>query len=227
MSFWPLPRFGAHNFSVTARIRLTGWYESGSYYSPAYRAEFDAFPTIAWTGDLSIEDENWWDQKPLTRDIEGLTRNAIHVLPEPSSIPNWRVEIFDEGNAAGYLDIGRLFAATGWQPSQGVERGPTLRPEDPTNVETTMSGRDVADPRAVFRVWNVAFRMMDRQELLDQGFGLQRKAGVHEEIFFVFDPDDARNLTTTSFFARLRRLQDYELVQSPRANLGFELKELL
>lgn len=217
-----------HNMSILARIKVTAWYDEGSYYDPAYQATFDAYPTIAFTEDLPAEAENWWDGKPLTRDLQGFTQNAIHVLPEPSYAPHWRVEIFDDENPAGYVQIGRLWMATGWQPSHNMSYGSSsLRYEDVTSVETALSGAEFFDPRAAFRVFSIGFEYLPQQEALDRGLELMRRAGIHGELFYIHDPDDALNLTRTSFLARFRQLSGWEQVVFQRANIAFELKELL
>ncbi|KQQ85075.1 hypothetical protein [Aureimonas sp. Leaf324] len=218
-----------HNLSVTARLRVTAWYEDGSYFSPSYRAEFDAYPTLAYTEDLPSEAENWWDGKPLTADIEGFTQNAIHVLPEPSFAPHWRIEIIDDGNPAGHIDIGRLWMATGWQPSRNPAYGAGLRYEDETMIEKALSGAEFFDEREPFRVFNIAFPFLPDQEALQRGLELERRAGTKGELFYIHRPDDAQNLTRLSFLARLRALNPWEQVAAfdGRAAIAFELKELM
>jgi hypothetical protein len=68
---------------------------------------------------------------------------------------------------------------------------------------------------------------MDQQEALSRGLELCRRAGIDGELFYITDPADARNLTRTSFLGRLRQLAAWEQVVFERANIAFEIKELL
>lgn len=218
-----------HNLSVTARWKITAWDDDGSYFQPTYQWEGDVYPSVGYPETTLFERDNWFDQKPLAGDIEGLTQNAIHVLPGPSYARHWRIEILDEGNEAGFVEIGRLWMATGWQPSRNPAYGAALRYEDETTFEKALSGAEFADEREPFRVFNIAFPFLPDQEALDQALGLKRRAGTKGELFYIHRPDDGPNLTTLSFLCRLRVLNAWEQVAAfdGRAAIAFELKELM
>ncbi|WP_416355570.1 hypothetical protein ACLNGM_15130 [Aureimonas phyllosphaerae] len=217
-----------HNFSPVARWRITGWDDDGSYFDNAYQIETDVYPTLGYPEDTPFEQANWFDQKPLLQDLEGFTQNAIHVLPEPYYLRHWRIELIDDDNEAGFLQFGRLWMATGWQPSHNMSYGQSaLAFNSLTTVEAALSGAEFFDVRAPFRTFAIGFEFLPQQEALDRGLEMMRRAGKHGEVFYIHDPDDAANLTRTSFLARFEELLPWEQVVFQRANIGFRLKELL
>ncbi|WP_182086961.1 hypothetical protein [Aureimonas sp. ME7] len=217
-----------HNFSPTARWRLTAWDDDGSYYDHAYQVETDVYPTLGYPEDTPFERANWFDQKPLLQDLEGFTQNAIHVLPEPRYERHWRIEVIDEENEVEYLQFGRLWMATGWQPSHNMAYGSSaLAFDTATTSEASMSGAKFFDPCASYRTLSIGFQNLPEQEALARGLELMRRAGKHGELFYIDDPDDAENLTRTSFLCHFEELLPWERVAFERANIGFRLEELL
>lgn len=217
-----------HNLSSNARWKITAWDDDGSYFNPVYQVVADIYPTLGYPETTPFERDNWWDQKPLARDIEGYTQNAIHILPVPSYARNWRIEIFDEGNPKRYVQFGRLWMATGWRPSHNMSYGASgLRYETGTHVEASLSGAEFFDVRPSFRVFNIGFQYLPQQEALESGLEMMRTAGIHRELFYIHNPASAANLLRTSFLCRFRQLSAWEQVTFRRANIAFELKELL
>lgn len=216
-----------HNLSVIARWRITAWDEGGSYFQPTYQWEGDVYPNIGFPETTLFELPNWFDQKPLARDIEGRKQDAIHVLPAPSYARHWRIELFDAGNEARFVQIGRLWMATGWQPSHNPAFGAGLRYEDETTFEKALSGAEFPDEREPFRVFNIAFNNLPEQEALGRGLELTGLAGTKGELFYIHRPDDPVNMNRLSFLARLRTLNPWEQTAFEHASIAFELKELM
>lgn len=215
-----------HQLSVTASLKVTGWYDDQSYGTPDFSITKDAYASVAYTEDLPWEAENWWDGKPLTEEIAGFTQNAIVLLPMASQAPNIRVEIIDPNNADGYVQVQRLFIADGWQPSHNYAYGGAHAYETTTQIEAAIGGAEFFDRREPYRVARIAFEYLPQDEALLKGLDLCRRAGIDGEIFWIADPDNERTLVQTSFLARLRQLLPWEQVTYERANIGYELKEL-
>lgn len=217
-----------HNLTVTAQWRIKAWYDDQGEGSPTYDSgRIDVYPSLGFTEELAWEDDNWWDGKPLSEELEGYSQNAIHILPAYVSAPNWRIEIFDEANPAGYVEASRLYMAGGWQPSQNYAYGGSHRIETKTVVEESLSGAEFFDRRAPYRVAAIGFEYLPEEEALLKGLDLCRRAGVDGEVFWIASPDNPRTLTQTSFIGRLRQLTGWEQVVFQRANIAFEIKELL
>lgn len=217
------------NLSITASVKLTAWYDDGSYSSPApgFPVYKDAFYAQAFTEDLAWEDENWWDGKPLTEEVFGFTHNVIFILPMGIRAKNWRIEITDPTNPAGFVEIARLFMADGWQPSFNYSYDAELNYETDTQIETAMGGAEFFDRREPYRVHTIAFDYLPEEEALLKGLDLCRRAGIDAEVFWIANPDNERTLLQTSFLGRLRRLSGWRQAVFARANIGFEIKELL
>lgn len=222
---------GRHNGSVTARWKIKAWYDADGDQdgeaNPVYEAEADFYPSLGFTEELAWEDDNWWDGKPLNEEIAGYAQNAIHILPEFVSAPNWRIEIIDDTNPDGFFQAARLFMAGGWQPSQNYAYGGSHGYETDTSSEKSLGGQKVFDRREPYRVARIGFEYLPEDEALMKGLDLCRRAGVDGEVFWIANPDNPRTLIQTSFLGHLRQLLPWEQVVFERANIAFEIEELL
>ncbi|KQT51977.1 hypothetical protein ASG43_20570 [Aureimonas sp. Leaf454] len=216
-----------HNLTVTASWRIRAWYTADGIANPVYDVTEDVYPSLGFTEDLPWESEAWWDGKPLSEELEGYTQLGIHIIPDYVSAPNWRIEIFDQNNPAGFVEAGRLFMADGWQPSQNYAYGGSHGVETKTSVEESLSGAEFFDRRQPYRVARIGFEYLDQDEALLKGLDLQRRAGTDAEVLWIASPGNRRTLTQTSFIGRFRQLSAWEQVVFERANIAFEIKELL
>jgi hypothetical protein len=216
-----------HNLSRQARVRVRGSAD-GDFDSPKYDSGWiGSYPALYSSSSLNWEDANFWDGRPLAEDLDGFTRSFVHILPATVFATYWLIEVDDRANLNGYVDIGRLFMAGGWQPSSNYVYGGSLAFETGTSVTQSLAGAEFFDRREPYRVLRCAFEYLPQQEALEQGLEIQRRAGIDQEVFVMADPSDTKNVTRLSFLGRLRSLTALEQVIYQRANLAFEIKEIL
>ncbi|MBB3937668.1 hypothetical protein [Aureimonas phyllosphaerae] len=213
------------NLSVNARIRLVGYYDAART-ELSFDLTFDAYPGIGFTEELEWEDENSWDGKPLSKDLEGLTQNAWTVFPDDVRASVLDVQILDESNPDGFIDLGRLLCMSGWQPARNPLLGSSLGIETDTTAEKSMSGAESFDRREPFRVYQLNYGYLPEQETLDRGLEMARRIGIDGEVFVVNDSRSV-NLHRLSFLARLRQPPAWERSAPRMANIAFQLKERL
>lgn len=197
-------------------------YDGGSETGP----NPDVWPALYPTLTLDWEDENWWSGKPTAEDIAGFTWSAIHILPSLVFARYWRVEIFDELNADGYVEFGRLFMAGQWQPTRNYSYGAQLGFETDTAIEVSLAGTEFFDEREPYRVFSFSIDNLGRDEAMARALELTRRAGISGEVFVVPDPDDLTNMVRRAFLGRLRRLNALDERFHDLHGMGFELKEL-
>lgn len=217
-----------HNFSLQARYRIRGASDSG-FTSTVYDSGWlDVWPTVYPYGTLEWEDDNWWSGKYTLEETQGYVPELVHIINTPKVPRYWRIEIDDTVNAAGFVQIGRLFIGPAWQPKLNMSyQGAALGWETKTEVQEAIGGAEYFQRRTPYRLQRLALDAMEQSEAFSQAFELMRRAGVDQEVLFIHDPDDTVHALRRRFLARLRTLSPIEYPYFNTNRAAFELKELL
>lgn len=176
---------------------------------------------------LEWEEDNYWLGTLSQTARAGYQSPYIYQLPQGQTLRYWRVEISDTGNSDGYLQLGRLFMAASWTPSVNYSYGAALGYEDPTPVDTSLSGAEFFDIRSKFRVFRFGLNYILESEAYSRVLELQRLAGTSGEVLLIPDPSDATNMPTRAYVGRLRQIGKITQPKPTAYNVDFELKELL
>ncbi|HXG71391.1 MAG TPA: hypothetical protein VNJ04_12370 [Gemmatimonadaceae bacterium] len=203
-----LPR---HAISFTGTIRVRASNTEGNFAAPLY----DTGTVNVWPAGIDAEK------------VEGMNLGWTHVTPETVTAQYWLFEISDAGNTAGYLDLGRLVIAQGWQPSINMQYGAKLGLETATEREVTDGGAAVYSRRATRRTAMFTLDDLPDTEALESGFDMQRIAGTSGQLMFVFDPADTAQMHRRSFLAVLRELSALDHPYFNRNSIPFGLVEEL
>lgn len=217
----------AHNLSLQSAFRIRGGSDPDFTTNAFDSGETDVWPTIYPFGTVPFGADNWWGGKPTERDRRGLNPTLVYLLPQSTNVRLIRVEFFDEGNADGYVQAGRLFIADGWQPSINVTVGNLGHSwEDPSLITPAISGTEYKDRRAKRRVARFAFEFLTEAEAM-QAFDIMRVCGTTEEVLYIHDPDDTTHSLRRRWLGRLRQLSavDYPRVASHPNSVAFEHAE--
>lgn len=218
-----------HNISVSGTVRITAsdtaafttlYYDSGVL--PVWPAGVIDQSLLEW------EDDNFWLGTLSQQARAGYQAPYIHKLDSIKTMRYWRVEVVDTSNSDGYVQIGRLFMARGWTPTVNYGYGAGLGFQDPTPVDTSLSGAEYFDVRSRYRVMNFDLPYMTNSEAYGYALDLQRLAGVSGEILVI--PDGGTDLATMPLRAFVGRLRQIGQVMQPLPNaysVKFEVKELL
>lgn len=197
---------------------------------PAYVGPYvDAWPDGIIPQDLlEWEDDNFWLGTLTQEQRAGYQSPYIQRLDSVVTARYWRVEMFDSGNPAGYIQIGRLFMARGWTPSVNYTYGAALGYQDPTPVETSLSGAEYFDVRSKFRVMNFDLEYISDTEAYNYALDLQRVAGISGEVLVMPDGGtDVGQQPLRSFVGRLRQIGAVTQPKPTAYSVKFEVKELL
>lgn len=219
----------AHNISLQAGFRIRGGSDPDFVTNAFDSGELDAWPSIYPFGSVPFGADNWWGGKPTERDRRGVNPTLVYVLPQSMLVRRLRVEVFDEGNADGFIQAGRLFVADGWQPSFNVTVGSLGHSwEDQSLLTAALSGAEYADVRAKRRVARVAFEFLTEAEAM-QLFDIIRLVGTTREVLYVHDPDETTHALRRRFLGRLRQLGavEYPRVASHPNSAAIEVAEIL
>ena len=216
-----------HNLSLTATWRARLYSDAGFTTLVYDSGTLNVWPAAYASTSLSWQASNWWSGAYTEADRAGYTWSAVHVLAGGLAGRYWRIEMFDASNANGYVEVGRLFMADGWQPAKNMSYGASLAWEDRSEVQEALSGTEYFDTRTPYRVARIQINWMDEDEAMGNAFELQRRAGISREVFFLWDPEDTAQAIRRQFMGRLRQLSPIEHPYLEVHKTSFEIKELL
>lgn len=199
---------------------------------PTYETGYmDVWPSGVIPQDLlEWEDDNFWLGTISQQARAGFQSPYIHKLNSASPVTSryWRVEILDSNNSDGYVQIGRLFMARGWTPVVNYAYGASIGYQDPTPIDTALSGAEYFDVRNKFRVLNFTLDYLTDSEAYNYALELQRLAGVSGEVLVM--PDGGEDISVQplrSFVGRLRQIGAVRHPNPTAYSVSFEVKELL
>lgn len=218
-----------HNLTLSARRRLRGSdvadfsttkYDSGATF-------VDVWPVVYPWLSLEWEDDNWWSGKYTPEQIAGYTPTMTVILPANVFARYWRLEFDDSNNAAGYVQLGRVFIGPAWQPTINMSYGASTGWETKTVAQEARSGAEYFDRRSPYRFEKFSLDWMSQDEAFINAFELARRAGIDQEIVFIHDPADTVHALRRQFLCRLRTLGAIEYPYLNVNKSAFEAKELL
>lgn len=193
--------------------------------------------TVQWKGGTSAGATDVYDSGALAmsyaavtaEDMVGINFPVVNVPSADKTARHWEVDIVDTGNAAGYVQIGRLFLSAGYQPTTNMLVGASLGLEDDsTSTKTdggTMTYQEKATKRRVLRF---VLDVIAETEAFASGWKIQRLMGTTKQAFVVFNPSDTTLLHERSFPGVLRDLKGIDFPYSIAYNgMGFEVAEEL
>lgn len=159
-------------------------------------------------------------------DVDGMNLGWVHVTDEAETARYWFFNIWDTGNADGYVQAARLVIAKGWQPTVGMADGAEIAIEDMTLVAVADGGARRFDEKPTQRAMRFVLPEETESEALIQGFDLQRIAGTSGQLFVVYDPDDTTHMHRRAMPCTISRLAPFQHVVM-RYHSAWELTEEL
>lgn len=139
----------------------------------------------------------------------GAQYNVIYVR-DAATVRYITVDITDTGNAAGYVQIGRLFIGGGFQPADNVEYGLQDGHEELSTFTRSKAGkrfytRQTPRPRWVqFALPQLSVAEGDQVHEMDAALG------ITEEVLYVPDPADMVKTQRYGFLGNMRELSPLE-----------------
>jgi hypothetical protein len=217
-----------HNFSSAAVFRIRASTVAGDFSAPLH----DSGWTGVWagtylSGSVPWESPLFWTAVQTMTGLDGGQPTLIHLLAEETGARYWRIEINDQSNSDGYVEIGRLFLGSAFQPAANFNWGESIGYADDSTIDTAWSGAEYYDRRTVRRVATLQFDWLTDAEALERVLDMQRLQGVTREILFVWDPGDTVYFSRRSFLARAETLSPIENVRLNTHGTAIRLRELI
>lgn len=223
-----------HNGARDAIVRLT------RYIDPAATevldvTEADLWPDVnplppAFDGEVydgegaEWEDDEWWDGKPAEEDIAEAKAEEPVVRPfrlPPGDAGAVLLEITDQSNPDGYVEVGIVDFAYPWQCSRNFPHGSELGFSPRTAVQQAWGGRKVFDRQPKPRVFEASLRL-PRNEALMRGHRLQRRHDLAVPVVVMPRPDDPAHWLRETVYGYLTDLD--RLTYASPGKMSFALK---
>jgi hypothetical protein len=202
-----------HTFSTTAKVRIRASNTSAAdaISAPLRDTGWVNAKRLTFYGDTPA---NWGARYPVLDVFAALTVRYLYI------------EIDDTTNAAGYVQIGRLFIAGGFQPTHTASRGQKHARRDLSTVAEMVSGADFGTARRRQRTRRFDLNWLSQAEA-DRYDEMQDEVGIVEEVFYVPDPSDLVASQRYGFLGRLRELGALEAPNASIYSVPVEITERL
>lgn len=212
----------SHNLTVDASWKVkfyldnTLLYESplGNIWEPYYS-----------TFDLEFEYDNWWSGLPDQEAIDEFTPITVW-FGDLYVVNKIEIEIFDTENPDGYIEIGRVFVSSFWQPKINVSFGANFGTQVNTTVEEALSGTDYFDRRQPKRTMSFSLNRLTEEEAFGRVQDMQRELGIDRELLIAFDRQGDYRYHKT-FLGRLKELNALDQPYTDYYSSSFEITEIL
>ena len=194
-----------HNLTGAATLRIRG----KATYPVTSSPTVDTTAVSAWpaTGKPTDEDFphflSWLDWS-----------NAV-------ALRYWRLDIADAGNAAGYIEAGRVMLGAYWQPTITIDLGGVPLGFDQRDVQTfTDYGETFTDARTASapRLFQVQISAADKLEVLNGIAEIRRLRGMWGDVACLLDPAATTHFHRESMQGVFTAQQRHNMTQQFTAN---------
>jgi hypothetical protein len=221
----------AHNLSTDAqwRVRLySDRTDVGTTDNLLYDSGFVAvWPAVYTQAELEWEDPNFWTGQPSDEERAQFTALATMFIDPYQVCEAFTIDIEDDNNEDGYVEIGRLFIGKAFQPAIGAAYGAETSFQVNTQIEEAQDGTDYFDEErpkrtAVFRLENM---------FVDEAYGpvnnMSRQLGISGELLFAYQLTQDPQFFARTFLGRLEQINPIVYPYYARFNTSIQIKEIL
>lgn len=215
----------AHNMQRDATWRYRAYSDSG-YTTLAYDSGvLNVWPLMPF-GSYDWEDLRFWDLQLSAEEVALFTKTLIYVPGSTVAAQYYQIEFFDETNTDGYVELGRVFVGSVYQPAINMSLGASIGDETRTVIDTALSGAEFFDRRQSNRVARFTLDHLTYGESIING-DIIKISGVDAEVVFIYDDSTALDLNRRAFLGRLMALSPISQPYNTRHQTTYEIKELL
>jgi hypothetical protein len=216
-----------HNLTVGARYRLRLYQDAARTVELLDTGWLNVWPEVYPFETLEWEDDQWWTGTYSAEEIAGYTWTRPIWLGQLYLARAFHLELDDTTNPAGYVELGLLEVAQGWQPSLNVSYGyqEGWRPRS-VGVEALGGGR-YFDRRDKPRAARGEIQYLPRDEAMARAFEMVRTQDVDQPMLWFPFPDEPIHWLRTAMLARLADPGLLTYAVARRLSFPFALEEVL
>jgi len=125
-----------------------------------------------------------------------------------------RIDVYNSTNSAGYIQAGRLFVSSVFQPTHNPEPGDlSFGYESPENNQKSAGGQTFVDEPWRLRQARFTLTYMSKAEAFGQALQLDSLKGTSGNLLIVIDPNESTYLHDFMFYARMDRLDPVRFIE--------------
>lgn len=178
----------AHNMSLTATYRLELFSDTALATSL-----YDSGPQKVWPSVYSYAGRQWitnnfWSGQYSTAEIAGQIPLTPIILDQNYGVRGFRLTLSDPSNADGYIQVGLLEIAEGWQPTAGMRLGAQDGYRSFTETSVLPGGLERHDQFPAGYVVQGDIPYLDQDEAQNRAYEWQRQFDLHTPFLFVLHP---------------------------------------
>jgi hypothetical protein len=185
------------------------------------------WPAVYLPEDLEWEDDNWCTGQISASEIEGYPISLMHDCGSNIQARYWRLQITDESNADGYIELARLWMGPLWSPQINYDFGVQFGWEPRSVSEYSLGGVRFTEPRPSARVLKLTLNSLSDAEAYGTILDAQRRLGTAAELVVIPDPADTARAIKRNFLAGFRAFDPLTQAFLDAHSASFEMEERL
>ncbi len=217
----------AHNWSVSAQWRVRIFADPGRALLVWEKPRGNVWGTAYPAGSLEWEDENFWTGTFKASELAGLSWNAPLLIDPPVMGRSIEIDVWDEGNPAGYVQHGLIEVAEAMRLPVNFSYGAELGFRSRSLRVEAEGGALFTERRAKPRVFNGGIDLAPESWAGSQFFEFQRWADTTEPFFWWPRPTDVLETHRSAAMMRHETLGLQKLVFHQRRAVLLNFTEML
>jgi hypothetical protein len=200
----PVRLFGIvrHNLTLDAEYRLRLYEDierTVQIFDSTWR---EVWPRVYTDEQLEWEDDQWWSGRYSNDEIAGYNWTAPIWLEDLYFPASFLLEFNDQANPAGYIEIGLLEIAQGWQLGVNYAVGANVGLKHRTLESEALGGVKYFERRDAPRRFDGLINYLPHDEAMTKAFEHQRQLGIDLPFLWFPTPDNPLHWVRNSFLAR-------------------------
>lgn len=217
----------AHNMTAQAQWRVVVYADIQRVTTLYDSGLIDVWPGFFQPDQLEWEDNNFWFGEGELDEASMYTALATHFFPDNISAQLVDVFLEDTLNPDNYIQFGRVFLSEVFQPTVNMDFGVQYGHENPSSVETSLSGTEYFDRQRLKRTVQFNLGFLTREEAFLRLYAMQRDQGIDKEILFAQEVQDSDAFYFRTFIGRLKQADPISQPYLDRHSMGFDLLEIV
>lgn len=168
-----------------------------------------------------------WVAGTTAEERDGVRGAATLYAASTQTYAYWRFDLSDADNPDGYIQLGRVFIGSSWQPDYGLLSGASIGYESRSTSVEADGGAEYHQTRRSPLVVRFNLEAQTQEAAMRKILEMQRQLGTTGELLFTWDTGDTLYQPARTFLGRLRSLSPLTAINSNLWSAAFEVKELL
>lgn len=216
-----------HNLSLAGRFRLRLHADAALLTTVFDTGWLDVWPVVYPLDQCNWFDDFLWSGKYTEEQIAGYVWTRPLWLAQEVPARGLTLELDDPANPSGFVEIGRIEIAQGWQPSVNIAHGAEFGWRFRSLVSEALGGVRYIERREKPRQVRASIGWLKRDEALVRAFEWQRQSDLDQPFLWFPRPDQPVHWLRETFLARLTDPGPMAWVAHDRHALPIALEEVL